>query len=488
MSSLSGYDAVVVVAAQQHDSASPPAASKHVVDDAFQEWLHTLKALVADAPAYNIQLEFDSLQSRLIQCEALNQQLHRDLKHKQAMGMHTHHIMRTKLSQCQVHLRAQENYMATISNATIDHPATPFVPNVQASRFPMTLAQRIILTVSPGLIGTGRCSKVPSLSVKYVVGRNTFADQGWAHFVEEHGPATPSGLNNVGRYYGVDPIRSTDDGFFPVRLLWEESGRRAPFILRYIDILRPSMQVVILRQGNVLKGGFMLWQHINPFDLASTDTIEQLASNLTARRHDVNVPDVPAELGALMKEVRKWMRRQQRQFAAAREERLLATIRALTLTEDQDIGEKILKLLLQHRRRLDQTRREAEARLQRTREHTNRLWVALKPEWKSVQNEVTCPLCFRKLWRAIILVPCGHAVCTSCTYESFKKIKDIDENPHFMCMTCGAMVSCRPLRAHTVENIVKELPQKDDDERVCCEEAGKWCGYLGEESWNEIFS
>ncbi len=38
----------------------------------------------------------------------------------------------------------------------------------------------------------------------------------------------------------------------------------------------------------------------------------QLASNLTARRHDVNVPDVPAELGALMKEVRKWMRRQQR--------------------------------------------------------------------------------------------------------------------------------------------------------------------------------
>ncbi len=52
MSSLSGYDAVVVVAAQQHDSASPPAASKHVVDDAFQEWLHKLKALVADAPAY----------------------------------------------------------------------------------------------------------------------------------------------------------------------------------------------------------------------------------------------------------------------------------------------------------------------------------------------------------------------------------------------------------------------------------------------------
>ncbi len=55
-------------------------------------------------------------------------------------------------------------------------------------------------------------------------------------------------------------------------------------------------------------------------------------------------------------------------------------------------------------------------------------------------------------------------------------------------MTCGAMVSCRPLRARTVENIVKELPQKDDDERVCCEEAGKRCGYLGEESWNEIFS
>lgn len=36
------------------------------------------------------------------------------------------------------------------------------------------------------------------------------------------------------------------------------------------------MQVVILRQGDVLKGGFMLWQHINPFDMASTDTIEQV--------------------------------------------------------------------------------------------------------------------------------------------------------------------------------------------------------------------
>ncbi|PBK93806.1 hypothetical protein ARMGADRAFT_1029683 [Armillaria gallica] len=113
--------------------------------------------------------------------------------------------------------------------------------------------------------------------------------------------------------------------------------------------------------------------HINPFNMASTDTIEQLASNLTAKLHDVDVPDIPAELGALLNEVRKWMRRQQRRFAEAREERLRATIRALKLTEDQDV----------ERNFSDCSCNTVAGRIKpvgrQTREHTNRLWVALKP-------------------------------------------------------------------------------------------------------------
>ncbi|PBK71948.1 hypothetical protein ARMSODRAFT_973488 [Armillaria solidipes] len=385
MSSLSGYDAVVV-AAQQHDSASPPAVSKHVVYDAFQEWLHTLKALVADAPAQNMRLEFDSLESRLIQCEAVNQQRQTEF------GSHAEQRMvMIKLLQYEQHFQTQTDCIATASNAIVRH-STPFALNIQA-RF----------------IGTGEGSEVSSLLVKHVVSCNIGPGFGGIRSY------SPKGLNDIGlldappsyeRYYTLGLCQVEFDLHCPLcngpvdqkpqplpimeslRLLEAEylSGKSVNSIRRvretgpvYPEICRWAS--AINASGNIEAGRCLKRSvhHINPFDMASTDTIEQLASNLTAKLHDVNVPGVPAELGALLKEVRKSMRRQQRRFAAAREERLRATIRGLTLTEDQDVGEKILKLLLQHRRRLDQARREAEARFQRTQEHTNCLWVALKP-------------------------------------------------------------------------------------------------------------
>ncbi|KAK0196164.1 hypothetical protein F5146DRAFT_997627 [Armillaria mellea] len=115
MSSLSNYDSVVPT--QQHDSTTP---IKDVVDDTFEQWLHSLKSLVADAP----------VQIQINESEVLNQQLHRELKHKQAVGLHEHRVLRTRLSQHHVHLRAQESYIAAISNATIrDLP--PMTQNIE---------------------------------------------------------------------------------------------------------------------------------------------------------------------------------------------------------------------------------------------------------------------------------------------------------------------------------------------------------------------
>ncbi len=93
MSSLSGYDSAVPT--QQRDSATP---IKDVVNGAFEEWLDSLKSLVADAPAQvsqlsssicvftlsflsrsqKLQQEFQSLKSRLSESEALNQQVRQE--------------------------------------------------------------------------------------------------------------------------------------------------------------------------------------------------------------------------------------------------------------------------------------------------------------------------------------------------------------------------------------------------------------------------
>ncbi len=44
------------------------------------------------------------------------------------------------------------------------------------------------------------------------------------------------------------------------------------------------------------------------------------------------------------------------------------------------------------------------------------------------------------------------------------------------------------MRARMVESVVKGLPDAGDGERVYCKEAARRCGYLGEESWDDILN
>ncbi|KAK0196156.1 hypothetical protein F5146DRAFT_1133637 [Armillaria mellea] len=219
--------------------------------------------------------------------------------------------------------------------------------------------------------------------------------------------------------------------------------------------------------------------------MASTDAIDQLASNLTAKiLCDSNVIDLRAEVEVLITAIKQLIRTQQKFLADAHEQRRRAVTRMLPLVDSLSVKH----INIRRRRILEQVRQVAEAHCESIQGHVTRLWAALMPGWKSVQDQLTCPICFRKLWQASILVPCGDTVCTACTYEWFQIIKDTDENPHFMCVVCGSAILCRPLRARMIENVVKGLPDADDGERVYCEEAARRCGYLGEESWDDILN
>ncbi|KAK0196152.1 hypothetical protein F5146DRAFT_1133634 [Armillaria mellea] len=188
MSSLSSYDSVVPT--QQHDSMTP---IKDVVDDTFEEWLHSLKSLVADAPAQKLQLEFQSLRSRLNKSEALNQQLHRELKHKQAVGLHEHRVLRTRLSQHHVHLRAQESYIAAISNATIrDLP--PMTQNIE-NLLVLTNAVKCpkCSTDMWSAVMVTECNCTMCVACVY----EAFSDQTLAHFLEENSSTVTDSLTDV---------------------------------------------------------------------------------------------------------------------------------------------------------------------------------------------------------------------------------------------------------------------------------------------------
>ncbi|KAK0192025.1 hypothetical protein F5146DRAFT_999281 [Armillaria mellea] len=188
--------------------------------------------------------------------------------------------------------------------------------------------------------------------------------------------------------------------------------------------------------------------------MASTDAIDQLVSNLTAKiLRDLNVIDLQAEVEVLITAIKQSIRTQQKFLADAREQCRRAVMWMLPLVDSLSV------------------------------KHIN-----IRRGWKSVQDQLTCPICFQKLWQASILVPCGDTVCTTCTYEWFQIIKDTDENPHFTCVVCGSAILCRPLRARMIENVVKGLPDADDGKRVYCEEAARQCGYLGEESWDDILN
>ncbi len=88
---------------------------------------------------------------------------------------------------------------------------------------------------------------------------------------------------------------------------------------------------------------------------------------------------------------------------------------------------------------------------------------------------------------SISLVPCGHIFCPGCVCAWFQLIKDVEETPQFTCMSCGVVLSQRPVRVRMIENVVKLVPSMDDEERTQCESTARNNGYIGEESWNNFF-
>ncbi|KAK0196163.1 hypothetical protein F5146DRAFT_997626 [Armillaria mellea] len=201
MSSLSNYDSVVPT--QQHDSTTP---IKDVVDDTFEQWLHSLKSLVADAP----------VQIQINESEVLNQQ---DLKSELESGIHEQRMILLKLIQYQNHFRDQRNYIATISNAVVPHP-TPFALNVHANQI-------------------------------------------LAHFLEEHSPTVADSLNNEvilsGEQHGTAGHVKEYDLQCP---LYSNAVFRKP---RQIPIVESNFSMLNIPDTGAMDSKELLLSHLDQF-------------------------------------------------------------------------------------------------------------------------------------------------------------------------------------------------------------------------------
>ncbi len=88
----------------------------------------------------------------------------------------------------------------------------------------------------------------------------------------------------------------------------------------------------------------------------------------------------------------------------------------------------------------------------------------------------------------ISLVPCGHVFCPGCVYAWFQAAKDVEEIPQYTCMTCGVVISKRPVGIPMIGNVVKNLPSIDVEEHPNFDSYARSRGYIGEESWSNFFS
>ncbi|KAK0431306.1 uncharacterized protein EV420DRAFT_1490883 [Desarmillaria tabescens] len=141
--------------------------------------------------------------------------------------------------------------------------------------------------------------------------------------------------------------------------------------------------------------------------------------------------------------------------------------------------------VLAGRRRAERACRDAEEHLARIRGQVDHLWAQVNLMWCKVEEELTCHVCFHKLWRAVTYTLSSHPL--SCTYEWFQWERAFKENLAYTCIRCHAHIQQAPIHAFTVENAMHELPRLDEDDRQLAEDMAREAGYIDEDSWIVFF-
>ncbi|SJL15811.1 uncharacterized protein ARMOST_19316 [Armillaria ostoyae] len=211
--------------------------------------------------------------------------------------------------------------------------------------------------------------------------------------------------------------------------------------------------------------------------MASIEHIEATATRITDRILDMDLRGLPRDFAVLMRKLREFVEQQEEVLAAARAELESATARNNMLADELEASKKFTKHLLNHRRIVDMARSEAVARSARIQAQVERLWAALQPRWRTVEQELTCHVCCHKLWSAVRFAgSVWFLVATS--YAQAVLMHGLN---------CNLVVTRRPLRAHLVEQAVRKLPTVNEEERTEREEVDWERGYRGDASWSDFF-
>ncbi|KAK0192028.1 hypothetical protein F5146DRAFT_999284 [Armillaria mellea] len=149
------------------------------------------------------------------------------------------------------------------------------------------------------------------------------------------------------------------------------------------------------------------------------------------------------------------------------------------LLKEANLWNKKQEYLLWHRQMIEEVTRQTEVHTECIQGQAQRLWDTLKMDWSTAEQEVNCHICFCKLWAAVALFGSMWTHLLPRLY--------IEETPQFTCMSCGVVLSQRPVRVQMIENVVKLVPTMDDEEGTQCESTAQNNGYIGEESWKNFF-